>query len=160
MARTKRSSLDSVATLAKLHVTPRPTWPDVVPLPQCEKRRADVLIRFDSFLSYRSSDDWSASDLLLLCKLARVAALHDQALDILERESLSQLAGRRGDTPVKHPMVEASQSLSSQMLSVMRSLRLFNDADPRSLALHGRKAREVEGQNQARAKSGLESLLA
>jgi hypothetical protein len=161
MARTRKMlSSDTVEVQSSLINERFPAWPSIVPLPGDATHREEVLARFSAFLQFRAAKDWPLCDVIVLAKMSRIAFLHDLAITDIEQNGLTALGGRRGDTPVKSPSVEVAQSLGSQMLALMRSLKLSTDSnDARAIQRHGAKSRELAGvRDGGRDSSGLLGL--
>lgn len=134
----RRPRTDSAAAAVRAFATAkeRLEWPELevtrMTNPEDDQRAQAI---FSKISTSRAPEDWRQHDAVLIAQLAVVQVSLDQAMVELTTNGWTALGGKTGLTPVRSPMLDVAQHLSSRALALSRALGITGDPiDGRTVA--------------------------
>jgi len=150
-----RPKADTVAGQIRSMQTARMehAWPELVPAHPDPAHRTTELAMYRSIMKERSFDDWSEHSRVVAGRAASTQAMIVHLQNELQREGLTELGGRHGDTVIASPRLAVLQQLNGTLVSCMRQLGLGAPVQDRRDLKRGALAERDARDTIARAKS-------
>lgn len=113
-------------------------WPPEVSLPANDRDREVALAAYQRIISCRPLEYWRPADFIMAGDLAICIAWRDRLQRDIDRDGPTVLGGKAGNTPVKHPAMQALEHYRSSVIQLSRALGLTGaqglDAAPKTIA--------------------------